>query len=107
MYRASTPKQIFIFPTDIREYADEVLITYAQNGNIVFEKQKSDLEFVEQVGDDFKFAFYLTQEETNLFKPNLSVEVQVRIKTLGPNPKVIPSEIFRISVKDVLNDEVL
>ena len=45
MYRATTPTHSFIFDIDPDETFRTILITYAQEGDIVLEKGKSDLTF--------------------------------------------------------------
>jgi hypothetical protein len=47
----------------------------------------------------------LTQEETKIFKPKYDVEVQLRVLTADDRALATPK--YKISVWDVINDEVL
>ena len=111
MIRATTPTHIFCF-CDINpeETFKTILITYAQNDDIVLEKNKDDLAFESKVveGETKYFALLrLTQEETKMFssKPNASIVVQLR--ALSYDNSAVASNKIKISLQDVLNDEVL
>ena len=103
MIRVTTPLQIFKFNDDPQAY-EKILITYAQSGNVVFEKEKEDLSFSTE-GDKYVAAFAFTQEETKGFSPTADISVQVRVLTTGG--EAWASKIFTTSVHDVLDDEVL
>lgn len=111
MIRATTPRHVFVFEDiDPVENFSQILISYAQNDQIVLEKNKDDLEFsTETCGKKqvYVASYRLTQEETKLFssKPRNVVEVQVRALTNGGD--VYASDKRSITVQDVLNDEVL
>ncbi len=109
MYRATTPKHIFVFEDDPRVTFKQILITYAQDDQIVLEKEKDDLVVTEAEGCDgatvYEAALRLTQEETNLFNNKSAVKVQIRAMTYMD--EVIASERMTVSVHDVLNDEVM
>jgi len=109
MYRATTPKHIFVFEDDPRVTFKQILITYAQDDQIVLEKGKDDLVVTEAEGCDgatvYEAALRLTQEETNLFNNRSAVKVQIRAMTYMD--EVIASERMTVSVHDVLNDEVM
>lgn len=99
-YRATTPVHTFNFSLSIAD-AEEVRITYAQNG-IVMEKNKSDLT----ISEDGKTAtLKLTQEETNKFKAGTHVRVQARIKL--NEDTVVATRTVAIPVGDVLDDTVM
>ncbi len=104
MFRATTPRHVFYFkgvnPADFKT----ILITYAQMGQIVIEKTKADLTFMDPVDGVYKAHLRLSQEESNLFK-NGNVNIQVRAVTLFGD--AIASEIKNLKVQEVLNDEVL
>ena len=105
MIRATTPKHIFIFDTDPSAFS-RILITYAQHGNIVMEKEKDDLTIEQNDDGSFSAWFRLTQEETRGFKVSGgSVQIQVRVLTTAD--EALASEIRNVRVTDVLNDEVL
>ena len=109
MYRATTPKHIFYFNVDPDETFIEMLITYSQSGKIILEKHKSDLTFDQKPGQYHKYGawFRLTQEEANLFRDSQydDCDVQVRVKTTSG--EVIAGPVEKVTVKMVLNDEVL
>jgi hypothetical protein len=100
MVRATTPTHYFTLPSGYEDNISELLVTYAQNLEIVLEKRKNDATF-----DGSIFYFTLTQEETNLFDANYSVELQIRIKT--NDGQSVASPIYKMTVERVLNDEVL
>lgn len=106
MIRATTPKHMFIFDTDPSVY-ERILITYAQNGEIIIEKGKDDLT-IEEITDSgvqkYNAWFRLTQEEANKFSARM-VAVQVRVLTTSG--EALASEQMSFRVEDVLNDEVL
>lgn len=99
LWRASSPTHTFKFGFDPSEW-DVILITYAQEKNIILEKGKSDLVF------DGNLAYLtLTQEEANLFSPKYIVKIQVRVAK--NNGTSFPSRITYVPIEDVLNDTVL
>lgn len=100
MYRATTPTHIFKLPFAYNDYVSKCLITYSQNGNIVFEKTENDIE-----ANGETITLKLTQEETKLFDEEKIVSVQVRVLT--KNNTALASKIQLIPVSNVLNDEVL
>lgn len=105
--RATTPTHYFTIETDPSQFK-RLLITYKQGGNIVLEKEKGDIHVEEQTVDEetvYVLSYRLTQEETKLFDMNAPVYIQIRALTFdGAAPA---SDIVRIDVEDVLNDEVL
>lgn len=98
MWRASTPTHRFRFGSDPSQY-DVILVTYSQNGQIVLEKEQSDLTFDGNVA-----SVTLTQAETNLFSEGV-VTIQIRIAMA--NGYSFPSQKVVVPVEDVLNDTVL
>ena len=101
MIRATTPKHIFTFPETVDPFScRQILITYKQNGRIVLELQKSDLEINGQI-----VSYALSQEQTRSFSPHHKASVQVRVLT--PEGSALASEIEEIEIRNVLNDEVL
>ena len=98
MYRATTPKHTFRVPFET-SLIDEMIITYAQRGVVVLEKRLADVELT-----SYTISVTLTQEETNLFTRGDTAKVQLRIKS---GEYVHASSIMEVSVKKVLNDEVM
>ena len=111
MIRATTPLHTFIFEEDPSLYA-RILVTYAQGGSIVMEKEKDDL-IIEPLDEILKnkqryaARYRLTQDETKRFKANGGGPVQVQVRVLTENGEALASDKKTISVQDVLNDEVL
>ena len=105
MYRATTPRHTFVFNVNPEETFQTILITYAQDNEIVLEKGKEDLTFAASGESEFEATLTLTQEETKLFNNKSSVKVQVRVLTY--NGEAAASTKMTIPVNDVLNDEVL
>lgn len=109
MYRATTPTHKFCFgdinPDDLKS----ILITYVQNDKIVFEKTKNDLTIsAEEVEGETHYhaSLKLAQEETNMFSPKTS-SVYIQVRALDYNDNAVASDIVKVSLHDVLNDEVL
>ena len=98
--RGTTPKQIFTFEniTDVASL-DEILITYAQKGTIILEREKDAMTIEDQT-----LWFRLTQEETLSFNLRAPVEIQVRALSDGVS---LASDIFEVPVERILNEEVL
>lgn len=99
MRRASTPIHEFQIPMEPNEIA-RIKLTYSQNDKIILEKEKGQFTYA---GDGW-WTVELTQEETNLFKAD-AAECQLRIMTT--DGKVIPSQVMKLCVGPVLNDEVM
>lgn len=110
-YRATTPKHTFKFTDDPETNYKSILISYAQNGQIILEKTKEDLTFATVKDDDqvtilyFTGTLQLSQEDTNLFVADADVTIQIR--ALNDSNDVFVSNTIILSVNDVLNDEVL
>ena len=99
MIRGTTPTHTFSIPFD-ESVISSIKIIYAQNKNTVFEKLKEDCVF-----EGNTVSITLTQEETFEFDHGYPVEIQIRILTT--EGKAIASEIRRVSVGELLDDEVL
>ena len=98
MYRASTPTHYFNIPfpaEDIRA----IKLTYAQNGSKILSKTMDDL-----TQEDGFWKITLTQEETNKF---IDAWASAQLRVLLQDGRSIPSDVFRIRVWDVLDDEVM
>ena len=111
MIRATTPKHIFTFETNPSEFK-RILITYVQNGNVIFEIEKDGLTFEEVTnafGDTIGYAawFRMSQEDTKKFSANSGKMVSVQVRVLTSADEALASEKKSFSVQDVLNDEVL
>lgn len=109
LHIGATPTHYFTFPVGPDELS-KVVITYAQDGQIILEKTKDDLEFKERENDDgsksYVGYFQFTQEESLLFdgrKPKYYM--QIKAKTSSDD--VIESDVRYYTVERALNKEVI
>lgn len=111
MFRATTPKHTFLFDVDPDATFKEILITYAQNGQVILDKRKADMTFTEGTDIDgnttYLASVQLTQQETNLFKTKNGPKVTVQVRVLTTDDEVFAFDKMTVSLQDVLNDEVL
>ena len=91
------------FTWKLPKYADdysEILVTLEQNGEIILNKTKNDLDI-----DENKVVLILTQEETLMFEAGVPAYIQMRAYN---SPKDAPgSKVWKIPVYRSLNEEVL
>ena len=110
MIRATTPTHSFIFSVDPEQFV-KILVTYAQKDRIILEKTEEDMTFVKgQLCDGSErwvASYRLSQEEANLFHTYYDKSVNIQVRALTNDDTVYASDIKRIPLKDVLNDEVL
>ena len=99
MMQGTTPTHKFTLPFDTEMVADARII-YAQNERVVLKKELKDCQCEANT-----ISVKLTQEETLKFRFPKSVQVQVRVLTLGN--EAVNSKIYTISVEECLDDEVL
>lgn len=109
LHIGSTPTHFFTFPIKADDI-DKILITYMQDGQIVLQKSKDDLEFEEKELDDGSAiivgSFQFTQEESLLFdgrKPKYCI--QVKVKTNAGD--VLVSDVRYYDVEPDISKEVL
>lgn len=111
MIRATTTTHHFLFDVNPEESFSKILITYAQNSQIILEKHETDLSFETCECFDGKTVYIaslkLTQEETKLFSAKPKGTVSIQIRAITPDGEAVASDISNISVENVLNDEVL
>ena len=108
MIRATTPTHTFTFKNLNPETFKVLNVYYAQQGVELLSKSKEDFNFSTKEIEDgivYEAAVTLSQEETKLFKAKYDVEVQVR--ALTADDKSLASPKTKLSVWDVINDEVL
>lgn len=99
MKRGTTPTHEFVLPFSV-DNIDDVEITYCQNGKEILKK------YADQCTMDGKtISLKLSQDETFAFDENVNVEIQLRVLTKGED--VLASDIFTVSCKRCLSDEVL
>ena len=99
MRRLTTPEHKFTLQID-PSVISKIRITYAQNNAIVLTKEGDSVSLDGNVA-----KVKLTQEETKIFVANKDVEFQVRVLTLGGD--ALASDIIKVDVKKVLDDEVM
>ena len=99
MTRGTTPTRIFTLPI-FASNIDKLRITYSQDQDIILEKTEADIE---RSGKTIRYT--LTQEETLKFRAKSSVNIQVRVLTT--DNMALASPIKKLSVSEVLNEEVL
>ena len=99
MIRGTTPTHKFLIPfgTDM---VKDVRISYAQDGAIVAEKTVEDC-----VLDGNEITTKLSQEETLKFHDKRHVELQ--LKLLLHTGDTMATDIYTLSARKVLNEEVL
>lgn len=97
--RACSYKATIKLPEAASTYS-KILVTFAQDGAILVEKNKSDLTI-----DNDTVVVNLTQAETKLFNPSLLAMMQVRCFDSAYNAP--GSVVFGIKVCPALDDEVL
>ena len=99
MRRLTTPEHKFTLQVD-PSVINKVRITYAQNNVVVLTKEGNDVSLDGNIA-----RVKLTQEETKKFTADKEVEIQVRVLTLGGD--ALASDIIKVDVKKVLDDEVM
>ncbi len=108
MIRATTPTHTFTFKNLNPETFKVLNVYYAQQGVELLCKSKEDFTFKTKEVEDgivYEAAVTLSQEETKMFKAKYDVEVQVR--ALTADDRSLASPKTKLSVWDVINDEVL
>lgn len=99
LYKGTTPIHIFVLPFDTNTI-ENVVITYSQKNNIVFEKRKDDCIF-----ENNTITVNLSQEETLKFERSYNVEIQVRVRTY--DDVAYASLIYEEPIRPCLNEEVI
>lgn len=103
MFRATTPVLHFELcdkDASINDF-DKVFITLAQNNKSLLEKTKDDIKII----DDKNFELSLTQEETLRFQAQFLMQIQLRC--LDKEGRVVASEIVSMKVEDALNEVII
>lgn len=99
MIRGTTPRLDFYLPFDVSALT-EAYVTFAQNGETVFEKTLDECETEQN-----KISVKLTQEETLMLHVGSTVEIQIRAKT--GNGDALASNIMRESADRILKEGVI
>lgn len=96
MRRGTTPTHTFKTDIDLSDAA-VIWLTYKVDGEIVIDKEKSDLLITED-----EISFKLTQEETLALKKGTQVRIQIRARF--EDGTAVASNIMEASVKEILKD---
>jgi len=114
MYRGTTPTHKFCFGTVNPNNYKEILVTYVQDERIVMEKHKQDLVITseeipsnEETVIHYHAELQLTQEEANAFSAQPGSNVSIQLRAIDNEGNVLASNKMKVTVLDVLNDEVL
>ena len=99
MIRGTTPTHIFRLQVETAAIK-ELRITYEQYGRVVVEKTETEV-----LMESKEIRLKLTQEETLAFRPNVSVQLQLKILT--KDNSVLACPIMDIPVEEILSEEVL
>ena len=103
MYRVTTPTHTFTLPIETST-CKEIQVTYRQrNRELVKHYQDSTLPSGMTL-DGKNVIIRLTQEETKAFQAK-PADVQVRVLTTGED--AYASQVFKIWIDEVLNEEIL
>lgn len=97
--RGTTPTNYFDVDLDLTE-ADVIYITYEQNDEVVFEKQKSDITITPE-----RLSVELTQEDTLQLDDEYDVKIQIRARL--SDGTAVASNIVKTNVSRVLKDGVI
>ena len=98
-FRGTTPTHTFSIPI-ARDLVKDLRITYTQDKKKILTKQLKDVEFSES-----DISVTLTQEETLLFQGGKVTQIQLKLKTIDDS--VLGSDIMRMRVDEILDDEVI
>lgn len=99
MRRLSTPTHTFTLDIDMM-IVKTIRIVYAQGDSVILVKYGDDAQI-----NGNTVSVRLTQEETKLFSASSSVQIQVDVLTTDGD--ALHSDIIKVSVSDVLSDEVM
>lgn len=103
MRRGTTPTLILEMPDEISvSDLSEAILTIEQNKREIITKFLSDMTLDV---DGNAMTISLTQEETLELQDSRLAEIQLKIKTV--DGMVTASDVIRIAVKEILNEEVI
>ena len=104
MYRVTTPTHTYTLPMETSTLS-EIQVTYQQGGVSLIKHYQDGVTPAGMTIDGKVVQIRLTQEETKAFAAVTPVSSQVRVLTLSGD--AYASQMFSISVGEVLNEEVL
>lgn len=97
--RGTTPTNIFNVNVDLTD-AEDIIISYAQKGNVVINKTISDIDVTEDA-----LSTTLTQTET--LKLDAAYDVDIQIRALFDDGTAIASDIITVDVGKILYEGVI
>lgn len=97
--RGTTPTNIFNVNVDLTE-AEDIIISYAQKGNVVINKMIDDIDVTEE-----SLSTTLTQTET--LKLDAAYDVDIQIRALFDDGTAIASDIITVDVGKILYEGVI
>lgn len=103
MYRVTTPTHTFTLPIETSS-CKEIQITYRQRSTELVKHYQDSTLPSGMTLDGKNVIIRLTQEETKAFQAK-PAEVQVRVLTTGED--AYASQVFKIWIDEVLNEEIL
>ena len=104
MYRVTTPTHTFTLPIQTAT-CKEIQVTYKQGETTILKHYQNATLPSGMTLDGKNVIIKLTQEETKAFNARFGVVAQVRVLTNDDD--AFASQIFTVSVNDVLNEEIL
>ena len=104
MIRVTTPTHTFTLPI-ATSTCKEILVTYKQDDVLLEYHYENNIVPEGMAIGGNNVVITMSQEDTKAFSPKVPVRAQVRVLTTAD--KAYASQIFRMSVRDVLNEEVL
>ena len=102
MKRTASPTHELELPFDYNQYAEQFLLTYSQNKNVVLEFSDKDIGKGIQIEGSI-ISVFLSQEDTRKFSTG---EAFVELKVYTKTKKSIISDTIPIYVKETLNEKV-
>ena len=103
MRRGTTPTLVLEMPGEIPvKDLSELVLSIQQKNNEVIEKRLFDMSVDEMTNT---LEVVLMQEETLLLQDSRIADVQVKVKLADDS--VIASEVIRVPVSEILNEEVI
>lgn len=99
MRRGTTPTHTFTLPFSV-DVIDKIRVIYAQSEIVKFIKKKSDVQL-----NGNKVVVKLTQQDT--FKLNCKLKTDIQLRVLTTSGDALTSDIYTLSTKRCLDDEVL
>ena len=103
MRRGTTPTLILEMPAEIPvKDLDEAVLSVEQRNKEVIEKRLSEMTIDEATNT---MEIMLMQEETLLLQDSRIADVQLKVKLADGS--VIASDVIRVPVSEILNEEVI